>query len=593
MLQSLRLKNFAVIEELEISFGGGLTVLTGETGAGKSMLIDALELLTGGRAEPQVVRAGADEAVVEGVFEARPELNGRLEALGLPSLGSEVCVRRTVGAKGKSRVHVNGSLATVGVLERLMEGLVAVAGQHEHVALLEPGRHLGMLDRFGGEALAVAQAAHADAWGALREIDGRLTALTGPVGEIAGRRDFVAFLLDELEKVDPRPGEDEQLDTERRRLAGAERLRRGAATAEHALATGEGAAVDVVGRAIQQLAELETLDGALGPVNQALVTAQAELEDAARGLSRYLSHLEADPRRLAEVEDRLDVLRRLSRKHACPLSQVIAKREALAAELAALDGRAESEAALQQAKVGATAAAQRTAQALTAARTEAARALQARVRERLDELAMPKARFEVRLEAGPLGPTGADALCLEFSANPGEPLRPVAKVASGGEASRLMLAMRAALAGVDGAACVVFDEADAGLGGAQADVVGRLIREVAGRTQVLCITHLAQVAAHADAHLRIEKREAGGRTRSVVNFLPPGQPRAEELARMLSGLTVTREALSAAEALLRTARALPHVVGSRKRNVQTAPVRSDRAPRRARERSLAASGPRA
>ncbi len=566
MLITLRLKNFAVVEEAEVGFGAGLTVLTGETGAGKSILIDALGLLVGGRAEPDVIRGGADEAVIEGLFERSEILGARLGELGLPDDGPEVSVRRAFGRQGRGRVHVNGALVTVGVLQRLMKGQVDIAGQHEHMALLDAGQHLGLVDRFGELTEDEVSRKYREAWDRLREANARLQSLGGDESQVAGRIDFLTFQLEEIERVSPRPGEDSSLEVERKRLGSSERLRNSIGSAEELVATRDGSATELLGRAFQLIGEGEKLDPSLGAVKEALLRARAELEEAAHGLSRYLSGLDSDPKRLEEVDDRLDAIRRLCRKHAAPLEGVLGKRTALAAELDELVHRTERRAEVEAERVKAEAEASSAAMELSAARKEAATRLTATVMEGLERLAMGSARFAVQFETAPLGASGADAAQFLFSANPGEAVRPLAKVASGGEASRVMLAMKAALAGSDACVCSVFDEADAGIGGAVADVVGRLIKDISGHRQVLCITHLPQVAAHADAHLRIEKGEVKGRTRSVVEALEPGDERTRELARMLSGVEVTREALGAAQALLRAA--MRHVKPKRNRKKQ-------------------------
>jgi len=565
MLVSLRLTNFAVMEEVEVAFGPGLTVLTGETGAGKSILIDALSLLAGGRAEADVVRTGADETTLEGVFERSEVLGQRLSEAGLPDDGSEVSIRRTVGRNGRGKVHVNGALATVGVLARLMKGLVDIAGQHEHMALFDASRHLALVDRFG-EIETGPLAEYRATWASLREAEGRLKALGGDDSQVQTRVEFLTFQLEEIDRVNPKPGEDTELELERRRLASTERLRQSAASCEELLSTRDGAALELASRALQLVVEAEKVDGGLAAVRQSLAAAQAELDDAARGLSRYLSGLESDPARLSEVDDRLDALRRLCRKHSAPLEGVLAKREALATELADLQQRgkrrAEVEVELQELRARAA----ELAAVVTGARRLAAERLTEAVQQGFSRLAMPAARFEVEMQAAALGHEGADQTQLLFSANAGEPPRPLVKVASGGEASRVMLAIKSVLAGSDGCVCSVFDEADAGVGGAVADAVGRLIKEVSAHRQVLCITHLPQVAAHADVHLRIEKAEARGRTRSVVKALDAGEPRTREVARMLSGVEVTREALGAAEALLRSAARAVKSVRGRKKN---------------------------
>ncbi len=553
MLITLRLKNFAVVEEAEVGFGAGLTVLTGETGAGKSILIDALGLLVGGRAEPEGIRAGAQEAIIEGLFERTATIEERLAELGLPDDGPEVSIRRAFGRQGRGRVHVNGALVTVGVLQRLMKGQVDIAGQHEHMALLDAGQHLSLVDRFGGLTQNEAARCYSAAWSKLREVDARLQALGGDEGQVATRIDFLTFQLEEIERISPQPGEDLALDTERKRLSSSERLRQSVGNAEEWVSTRDGSATELLGRAVQLVTEAERLDPSLEKVRESLRRAQAELDEASRGLSRYLSALDADPRRLEEVDERLDAIRRLCRKHNVPLEGVLARQTALGSELKELQNRTERRAEVESERVALNAQAQSAAAQLTAARHQAAHKLKTAVTTGLERLAMGKARFEVQFESLPLSSTGADGAQFLLSANAGEALRPLAKVASGGEASRVMLAIKAALAGSDACVCSVFDEADAGIGGAVADVVGRLIKDISTHRQVLCITHLPQVAAHADAHLRIEKGEVGGRTRSVVHCLDSGQERARELARMLSGVEVTSEALGAAQALLRSA----------------------------------------
>jgi DNA repair protein RecN (Recombination protein N) len=565
MLTSLRLKNFAVVEEMEVAFAGGLTVLTGETGAGKSILIDALGLLVGGRAEAEVIRSGADEASMDAIFSKSPGLAQRLAELGLPDDGPELSVRRTVGRTGRGRAYVNGALVTVGVLQRLMRGLVDIGGQHEHMALFDAAEHLGLIDRFGGVGEAGPMGKYLEAWARLKDVDSRLAALGGDEGQVRQRIDFLTFQLEEIDRVAPTAGEDTALEGERRKLVSGERLRTLAANAEELVSTRDGAALEQIGRALHFVVDAEKVDPSLESIRQTLITAQGEVDEAARSLSRYLSALEADPARLEVVEDRLDALRRLARKHAAPLDEVIARRATLATELETLAHRAERRVEVEAERTTVLAEVTGLAQLVTAARKKASQKLSEVVQTGLGRLAMARASFVVEFSVAPLSSTGADAVQLLFSANPGEPPRALSKVASGGEASRVMLAIKAALAGTDACVCSVFDEADAGIGGAVADVVGRLIKDISSHRQVLCITHLPQVAAHADAHLRIEKGEQKGRTRSVVQVLEGGEARAHELARMLSGVEITREALGAAEALLRSATRTVRPMRARKR----------------------------
>jgi len=552
VLLGLRISNVAVIEEVEVAFGAGLTVLTGETGAGKSILVDALGLLLGGRADADVIRAGCEEASVEGVFARTQPLGQRLEELGLPDLGEEVLVRRVLGRTGRGKVYVNGALVTVGVLSKLTRGAVDIAGQHEHVSLFDSGLHRVLLDRYG--ALDEALATYFGEYTALREVDARMAALGGDEAKVRERAEFLRFQLDEISRLDPEAGEDARLDAERKRLGSAEKLKRHASEAELLVAGEEQSAVETVGRALGLVHDAVKTDATLAPVAQSLSTALSELEEAQRRLNRYVEGLESDPSRLADVEERLDALKRLCRKHGTHLDGLLKKRGEIETELGTLENRKEiiEELAAERRRVEERA--RKAAAALSRLRTASAVEFSALVREGLGHLAMGKAAFDVRVTPGEtLRPDGADEVEFFFSANPGEPARPLAKVASGGEASRLLLALKRALADSDGCGSYILDEADAGVSGAIADVVGRMIKEVSSHRQVLCITHLPQVAAYADAHLLIRKGLKAERTVSEVVVLGAGAERTRELARMMSGVEVTREALGAAEALVRSA----------------------------------------
>jgi DNA repair protein RecN (Recombination protein N) len=550
MLLTLRISNFSVVEEAEVSFGPGLTALTGETGAGKSLLVDALGLLLGGRADGDGVRAGAEEASVEGLFACEGELQKRLEELGVPDLGDEVCLRRVIARSGRSRAYVNGTLVAVGALEKLMRGLVDVAGQHDQVGLLSGRRHLPLLDAFGA---AEAQAVFRAAYTRFEEAERACRAVAEGEAQSKERRELLSFWLAELADLSPVVGEDVKLEVERRRLLGADRLCHATTQAGALLTQQDGSATELAGRVVQILYDAAKWDAGLGEWVEDLRVAVSSLEDAGRRLERYREGLEADPGRLVEIDERLEGLKRLCKKHQTDLAGLLEKAKSFGEERDRLQSREETLDVLSTERSRLEAVALAAARELSLVRARSAKGLAQRVEETLGRLGMPKARFSVALNARPaMGADGLEDGEFLFSANPGEPLRALGKVASGGEASRLLLALKHVLV-EDGGRLYVMDEVDAGVSGATAEVVGRLLKEASRKRQVLCITHLPQVAAFADAHLRVEKSLSAARASSrVVPLETPA--RTEELARMLSGVKVTREALGAAGALLRAAR---------------------------------------
>ncbi|HEX9051397.1 MAG TPA: DNA repair protein RecN [Anaeromyxobacter sp.] len=584
MLTTLRISGFAIVDAVEVRFGPGLNVLTGETGAGKSILVNALHLVLGGRMSAEVLRDGAEEAVVEALFElpADHPVLARLAAAGLLEAGGgdpkaearELLVRRVAARGGRGRALVNGALCTVSMLEQALRGAVDISGQHEHVSLLDPSTHLELLDAHAGLDVPVVEhspgstgtapllryrAAHAALAALVRERE----ALSADEGERARRTDYLAFQLAELDRVDPAPGELEALEGERRVLASAEKLREAARAAE-ALAYGEeGSASERVAQAVRALADAAALDRRLEPMSALLRSASVEIEEAGRELGRYADALGGDPERLAAVEDRIESLRALARKHGS-LDAAVARRVEMKDELSRLRGGGERLGELEGdiAARGREAAA--LARELTRARAAAARDFASCVRGELDALAMGRCRLEVALvppEAGipvdgvVLGPSGAERAEILIAPNPGEPPRPLAKIASGGELSRILLAVKRTLSRKDPVATYVFDEVDAGIGGAVAEAMGRVLSEVSRGRQVICVTHLPQVAAFADRHLRVEKRIGAGRTRAVVEALDGDVDRRREVARMIAGATITDSALGHAAALIEAAHA--------------------------------------
>jgi len=565
MLTYLAIRDLAIVDRLELELAPGFNVVTGETGAGKSILVNALHLLLGGRASEELIRAGCEGAEVEGLFEL-PEgaaLLARLAALDLAD-GRRVLVRRSLTRAGRNRVFVNDRSVALATLVELSGELVDISGQHEHVRLTDESTHRAVLDDFGG--LAGLRAEVGAAVAALRALAAELEALEVAEKKRVEREEYLRFSLRRIDEVGPRAGEVEELERERSRLRHAEKLRVGLAEAHAWLHEQEGSAVELAGRALKQLQALTRFDPGLEALRGPLEAGLAGLQEVARELAGAGAGLDADPGRLDELETRLERLRVLLRSHGPTLEAVLEARARMEAELEGLERLEDRKAALLPELARARERALERARALSAARGEAAGGLAGKLQAELVSLAMPGARVAVEVESGGperLEPHGLDEVRFAFSANPGEPVRPLSRVASGGELSRVLLALKTVLAGVDPVATYVFDEVDAGVGGAVAEVLGDRLAAVAASHQVVCITHLPQIAAHAGTHFVVHKRVQAGRTLSEVERLPDDAARVEELARMAGGRQVTETARGHARELLELARRPP--AGGRRR----------------------------
>lgn len=551
MLRALRVSDLAIIDEIELVLQPGFNVITGETGAGKSILLQALDVALGGRPDADLVRTGADEAVVEALFDGVPAAARDVLAGAGVAAADELVIRRVIAAGGRTRAYVNGQLSSLQVLRDLAPHLLRVYGQDEHQALRRVESHRELLDAAGGLGSSVDEMRRRHA----RLVAARQALEAREAGRHAARErvELLRFQLAELEQARLVPGEREQLAAERRRLAHAERLGTLAGAAERGLYSGEGAAVDAIGKALAALREAERVDGGVERIRSLLETIQAELEEAGGELGRYLRGLAPDPGRLAEVEERLDVLARLVRKYAVPDDEsLLRKRDALANELGAADQGDDALAAVRAEAETAEREAREWAKRLSVDRRRVASSLERSLVTELRRLALEGARFQVRFAEGdgrPLGPTGWDEIEFWLSANPGEEFRPLAKVASGGELSRIMLALKTLSAAGDDGTTLIFDEVDSGVGGAVAEVIGRKLLQLGRRRQVLSITHLAVIAAFAEHHVLVAKRVVGGRTVSSARALATSE-RVAELARMLGGAKLTPEARHHAEELL-------------------------------------------
>jgi DNA repair protein RecN (Recombination protein N) len=565
MLVELRIRNFAIIEGAALYFGPGFNVLSGETGAGKTIIMTALGLLLGGRAAPDMIRAGQSEAVVEGLFELEGE-TALPEGTPEPADSDhrELVIRRTLAADGgRSRAYVNGEIATVQTLARMGQGLVQVFGQHEHQTLLRSESHLQLLDRHA--ALDAVLEQYGAAYRAAAAAQARAAELRERERTRAEQLELARFRIAELERADLAPGEDDQLAAERTVLANTARLGAAAVEAEQLLAGDSAAALEAIARAETRIVEAAAIDAKLGDALELIRSARLGLEEAAQSLRAYAARLEADPARLEELEARMAELTRLKRKYGGTLSAVLQTLERSRAEGAALarvsDSRAAAEAELRDALDGLA----RMGAELSSRRQSAAVELKRRMEFELKTLGMRAPVFEARFtpldksestfehNRMTLGPGGADTIEFMLSPNLGQPPMALARIASGGELSRVMLALKRLEAQRRGVATMIFDEVDAGVGGAVAQVVGRKLKELARFHQVLCVTHLPQVAAFADTHFLIEKEERRGATRSRVSALVQAE-RIEEIARMLGGAEITDKFRRAARELIERAR---------------------------------------
>ena len=560
MLVELRADNYAVIDHAIASFGPGLNLLTGETGAGKSILVDALALLMGGKSSVELVRHGADKAVVACVFESTSNAESILEENGIDSGGSEVILRREILSTGKGRVFVNNQPATVAVLRQLAPELALVHAQSESLSSYDQSQQRALLDRFGGLSTETVAEAHAR-W---RAAQTRLDDLLQGEQDRLRMVDLWSYQSKEIAAAHLAAGEDEALETEKRVLANAEKLYAAAMSAFDQLYEGGSSAEAALRAALRNVEELSRYDPRFIEPALQLASTRATIGDIAASLRDYADAINASPERLAEIEDRLALLDRLKRKYGKTIAEVIAFAEAVARKLAEVEDRDEILKTLRAELDAASAAYRSAASALSAERRAAAAKLAKLAEAQINSLAM-KVHFEVAVTANEeqshWTSTGWDTVEYRIATNPGEPLKPLDQIASGGEMSRVMLALKVTVE--EGAAkpkkkaptprTLVFDEIDIGIGGRAAEAVGQKLKSLSRGQQVLCVTHLPQIAAFADQHFLIDKRESEGRTKIKVTPLDD-QARTHEVARMVSGATVTETSLQHAAQMIAASR---------------------------------------
>jgi DNA repair protein RecN (Recombination protein N) len=551
MLIELRIENFAVIEGLAVRLEPGLNVLTGETGAGKSIIVGALSLLLGERASSDAVRAGAERAVVEGVFdvEDRADLLSILRDQGLDTEDGLLILRREVAVEGRNRAWVNGAASTAGLVGELGSRLADLHGQHEHQALLRNADQRAILDAFAGQVglVEAMRAAHAE----LAEVRAELETLESRRREIEQRADFLRFQLNEIDEADIEPGEEAELEAESRRLEHAEDLARLSEKLNQALYESETSVAEVLGALRRDLGELVRIDPDQEDAKELLETAYYNVEELGRRMATYASQVEHDPNRLDQIQRRQDTLYRLKNKYGPELDDVLATARQARDELDSLENADFERKALEKREAAAESKVRELAGRLTEGRRTAGDELAERVMEILPEVGLEGGRFQVVLD--PLdepGPHGAERIEFLVAVNVGFDPRPLKDVASGGELSRVMLALKTILARVDQVPTLVFDEIDAGIGGKIAVKVGAKLKEVAAHHQVFAITHLPQIASRADHHLLVVKGETAGMTRTALEELD-GDERVRELARMLGGDPESETSLDHARELLR------------------------------------------
>jgi len=564
MLKELTVQNFALLKTLHLELDEGLMVLTGSTGAGKSIVVGAIGLLLGERAGAHLVRKGTETASVEGVFDlsGRKGLVGRLDQMGLQTEDGLVVIRRLVSRKGDSKAFLNGSRLTVSQLKEVGDLLVDLHGQHDHQSLLRPAHHLELLDDYG--QLRTLREEVGEHYRSLERLHQEETALSGDVRMRGQQREFLEYQLEEIERCKPRRDEDAELEKERLVLAHIEDLFEGLKSAYGTLFEDEHSLIEGLSSVRGQLSKLSQIDEELSKSQQDCATLVYQLEELAAELRARLQALQPDPERLAEIADRLDELTRLKRKHGGSISAVLQRQQEIAAELETLTtgdrrlGEIQDEIREKEKQLGAL------CQKLSDSRKRSAGSLNREVEKQLKNLGMPGTRFSVEIqqqadEGGwarvPGGryrcdASGMDQVQFLISPNPGEGYRPLAKIASGGEISRIMLAMKSILAGADQVPLLVFDEIDVGIGGQVAEVVGRALRSLGCTHQVLCITHLHQIACLAENHYLVSKEQRDGRTETVIQRLGLRE-REGEIARMMGGQEITPITLKHARELIR------------------------------------------
>lgn len=553
MLEHLHIRNVALIKESEISFGDGLNILTGETGAGKSMIIDSLQFALGGRAGKDFLRHGEKQAAVEALFSVQSQaLTEKLAENGIaPEEDGTLLITRTLSEAGKSVCRINGSTVTVGMLKEIAEDMIDIYGQHEHQSLLNPVKHIRLLDRFCGAGFGEAMEEYKNSRQRLKDLEKQLAILIGDECQREQRMDMLLFQKEEIEAAELQKGEEDALLEQKKRLSSMERLIRLTGESVTLLYDGDDrapSACDQLGNALAKLQEAAEYDAALSPLADALADGYAAVEDCARELKREAEKQEADPEELERIEERLQLFYKLKRKYGGSIEAVLEFYEKAVQELEFLSNSSEKAAELSAKKAAEEKRLSALAETLTARRRATAEQVEEQIETALHDMEMKHARFHIQIEEkADWGADGKDKVEFLISANAGEPLKPLAKIASGGEMSRVMLALKTVLVDADEIGTFIFDEIDTGVSGRTARRVGEKMRFLGGKRQLLCITHLPQIAAMADNHFLIEKESDAGETVTRVTALDE-EGAVREVARLMNDVTETT--LAAARELL-------------------------------------------
>jgi len=549
MLLGLTLKNFAIVDDISVNFGKGLNIITGETGAGKSIILDAINFILGDKASTDIIKSGKEEAHVEALFDISENmtLTDRLNSLGIQSAGSELLIKRIITSKGKGRVFINGSIATIGMLEQLTDGLIDIFGQHEHQSLLKEVNHLKVLDEFGG--LTELTLGYSTLYHKYNGVSKEFEEFKKNRAGHKEKEDFLRFQCKEIDLAELKPGEEQQLHNERKILANAEKLHSITKHSYENIYEGEGSVFDLLKGIRGEIEKVVDIDGSLIGIAETIERGSSEIEEAAFNLRDYRSNLHYDTERLDTIEARLQDINRIKQKHGVSIEKILERRKEMEEELEKFSNYDEREKELEKTKTELEQKIKNRVTELSQRRLKAAQRLSQAVEKGIRNVGIKGGKYLVDIDKKEMSPSGCDRVTFLFSANPDEKTRPISKVASGGELSRIMLVLKEVISRVEGGSILIFDEADSGIGGAVAETVGRKIEELSKKYQVICITHLPQVAKFAKTHFKVTKSFKNNVTKIDVKVLDDEEG-VKELARMLGGIKITKKTIEAAREMI-------------------------------------------